>query len=202
MWAVVGTPKGQVSLAGSSRSTYSSRTTAPALSRCTTRTAVFAWLTGWTKTPKRCVVWLSPRSLNNCNAANFHFGKALKFPTPSPRGAVKELEIRGKLASRTIEPVRLTRRSRGIVNGAISRLPAMTERRVELNGRIRELNEKLMRFELHDVSQPPMPLRVCEFEAEMWDDVYEILGVEETVDVLGLETSPSSIVRVLNLERP
>jgi len=128
--------------------------------------------------------------------------KALKFLTPSPRGAVRELEIRGDLATRTIEPVRLTRRSRGVVNGAISRLPAMTERRVELKGRIREINEKLMRFELHDVNQPPSPVRVCEFDAEIWDDVYEMLGVEESVDVLGLETSPSSIVRILNLKRP
>jgi len=128
--------------------------------------------------------------------------KALKFLTPSPRGAVKELEIRGDLATRTIEPVRLTRRSRGIVNGAISRLPAMTERRVELKGRIREINERLMRFELHDVNQPPLPVRVCEFEAEIWDDVYEMLGVDEAVDVLGLETSPLSIVRVLDLKRP
>ena len=114
---------------------------------------------------------------------------------------MKELEIRGDLATSTVEPVRLTRRSRGVVNGAISRLPAMIERRVDLQGRIREINEKLMRFELHDVNQPPSPFRVCEFEAEIWDDVYEMLGVEETVEVLGLETSTSSIVRVLNLKR-
>jgi hypothetical protein len=64
------------------------------------------------------------------------------------------------------------------------------------------LNEKLMRFELHDVNQPPLPVRACEFEAEVWDDVYEMLGVEDTVDVLGLETSSTSIVRVLDLKRP
>lgn len=128
--------------------------------------------------------------------------KALKFLTPSPLGAVKELEIRGELATRTIEPMRLTRRSRSVVNGAISRLPAMSERRVELKGRIRELNEKLMRFELHDVNLPPSAVRVCEFEAEIWDDVYEMLGVEETVDVFGLETSSTSIVHVLDLKRP
>jgi len=78
----------------------------------------------------------------------------------------------------------------------------MTEKRVDLKGRIREINEKLMRFELYDVNQPPSPFRVCEFDAEIWDDVYEMLGVEDTVDVLGLETSPSSIVRILNLKRP
>jgi len=77
----------------------------------------------------------------------------------------------------------------------------MTEKRVDLKGRIREINEKLMRFELYDVNQPPSPFRVCEFDAEIWDDVYEMLGVEESVDVLGLETSPSSIVRILNLKR-
>ena len=78
----------------------------------------------------------------------------------------------------------------------------MTERRVELKGRIREINEKLVRFELHDVNSPPLPVRICEFDAEIWDDVYEMLGAEDTVDVLGLETSAASIVRVLDLKRP
>jgi hypothetical protein len=58
-----------------------------------------------------------------------------------------------------------------------------------------------MRFELHDENQHPSTVRVCEFEAEIWDDAYEMLGVEDSVDVLGLETSPSSIVRVLDLKR-
>jgi hypothetical protein len=60
--------------------------------------------------------------------------KALKFLTPSPHGAVNELEIRGELATRNIAPVRLTRRSRGVLNGALSRLPATIERRVALKG--------------------------------------------------------------------
>jgi hypothetical protein len=98
-------------------------------------------------------------------------------------------------------PIRLSRNLRSILNGAMSRVPAMKERRVELKGRIRELNEKLMRFELHDVRQPPSPVRVCEFDTELWDDVYEMLGVEETVDVLGIETTPTSIVRVSDLIR-
>lgn len=125
--------------------------------------------------------------------------KALKFLTPSSRGAIKELEIRGDLATQTLEPVRLSRKLRVVLNAAISRLPARLERRVELKGRIREVNEKLMRFELHDANEPPSFVRVCEFEAELWDDVYEMLGVEQTVDVLGLETGPNSIVRVIDL---
>lgn len=128
--------------------------------------------------------------------------KALRFLTPSPRSPIRELEIRGELATRSAEPVRLSRTARSIVNGALSRIPAMKEQRVELKGRIRELNEKLMRFELHGVKQPPSPVRVCQFEPELWDDVYELLGVEESVDVLGMQTSPTSIVRVLDLLRP
>lgn len=128
--------------------------------------------------------------------------KALKFLTPSPRSPIREMELRGELATQSVEPVRLSRTARSILNGAMSRVPAMKERRVELRGRIRELNERLMRFELHDVKHPPAPIRVCEFNTDLWDDVYEMLGVEETVDVFGIETSPTSIVRVIDLIRP
>ena len=112
------------------------------------------------------------------------------------------MEIRGELATRSMEPIRLSRNARSILNGAMSRVPAMKERRVELTGRIRELNERLMRFELHDVKHPPSTVRVCEFDADLWDAVYEMLGVEETVNVLGIETSMTSIVRVIGLIRP
>jgi len=84
----------------------------------------------------------------------------------------------------------------------MSRVPALKEWRVKLTGRIRELNERLMRFELHDVVHRPTTVRVCEFDVDFWDDVYEMLGVEETVDVLGVETSPTSIVHVIDLIRP
>jgi hypothetical protein len=127
--------------------------------------------------------------------------KALKFLTPSPRSPIREIEIRGELATRSVEPVRISRSARSILNGAMSRVPAMKERRVELTGRIRELNERLMRFELHDVKHTPSTVRVCEFDADLWDAVYEMLGVEETMDVFGIETSPASIVRVIDLIR-
>lgn len=128
--------------------------------------------------------------------------KALKFLTPSPRSPIREMEIRGGLATQSIEPIRLSRSARSILNGALSRVPAMRERRVELTGRIRELNERLMRFELHDETHPTPIIRVCEFEPDLWDDVYEMLGIEETVDVFGIETSPTSIVRVIDMLRP
>lgn len=128
--------------------------------------------------------------------------KALKFLTPSPHSPIRELEIRGDMATRSVEVVRLSQTARIIVNGALSRIPALQERRVELKGRIRELNEKLMRFELHAVNSAPALVRICEFEPELWDDIYERLGVEESVDVLGIETSSASIVRVLDLIRP
>jgi hypothetical protein len=127
--------------------------------------------------------------------------KALKFLTPSPRGPIHEFEIRGELATDSADPVRLSRASRSIVNGAASRLPDMKEQKVSLTGRIREVNEKLLRFELHDLTNPPSPTRVCQFEPELWDEVYELLGVEESVEVLGIETSSTSHVRVLNLIR-
>ncbi len=128
--------------------------------------------------------------------------KALKFLTPSPRSPIREIEIRGELATQSVEPIRLSRSARSILNGALSRVPALKERRVELVGRIRELNERLMRFELHDVNHPASPVRVCEFEPDLWDDVYEMLGIEETVDVFGIETSSTSIIRVMDLIRP
>jgi hypothetical protein len=128
--------------------------------------------------------------------------KALRFLTPSPRSPIREMEIRGELATQSVEPIRLSRSARSILNGALSRVPAMRERRVELTGRIRELNERLMRFELHEVAPTSPIVRVCEFEPDLWDDVYEMLGVEETVEVLGIETSPTSIVRVIDLLRP
>jgi hypothetical protein len=127
--------------------------------------------------------------------------KALKFLTPSPRGPIREMEICGELATRSAEPVRLPRRARTILNGAMSRVPALMERRVELKGRIRELNEKLMRFELHD-EEHSSPVRICKFDADFWDEVYEILGVEETVIVRGVETSPTSNVHLIDLIRP
>ncbi len=128
--------------------------------------------------------------------------KALKFLTPSPRSPIREMEIRGELATQAVEPIRLSRSARSILNGALSRVPPMKERRVELTGRIRELNERLMRFELHDMMQPSSIVRVCEFEPDLWDDVYEMLGVEDAVDVFGIETSPTSIVRVIDMIRP
>jgi hypothetical protein len=128
--------------------------------------------------------------------------KALKFLTPPPHGPIREMEVRGELATHTAGPVRLSRGTRSILNGAMSRIPVTKERRVELSGRIRELNERLLRFELHDVKHPPAAFRVCEFEAEFWDDVYEMLGVEETVKVFGIETGPTSVVRVIDLIRP
>jgi hypothetical protein len=128
--------------------------------------------------------------------------KALRFLTPSPRSPIREMEIRGELATQSLEPIRLSRSARNILNGALSRVPAVMERRVELTGRIRELNERLMRFELHSVAHPTSIVRVCEFEPDLWDDVYEMLGVEETVTVFGIETSPTSIVRAIDLIRP
>ncbi len=128
--------------------------------------------------------------------------RALKFLTPSPRSPIREMEIRGELATRSVEPIRLSRGVRNILNGALSRVPDMKKRRVELTGRIRELNERLMRFELHDVTTPAATVRVCEFEPDLWDGVYEMLGVEETVDVFGTETGPTSIIRVIDLIRP
>ena len=128
--------------------------------------------------------------------------KALKFLAPSPRGPIQMMEIRGELASKSTEPIRLSRSVRSILNGAMSRIPAMKERRVELSGRIREVNERMMRFELHDVKYPPSPFRVCEFEADLWDDVYEMLGVEGTVDIIGIEISPTSNVYVFKQIRP
>ncbi|SIO25924.1 hypothetical protein SAMN05444166_3298 [Singulisphaera sp. GP187] len=127
--------------------------------------------------------------------------KALKFLTPSPRSSIRDMEIRGTLATRSTQPIKLTRSYRSILNGALSRIPAMKERRVELKGRIREVNERLMRFELHDVSTPNL-FRICVFEPELWDDVYEMLGVEDEVDIFGIETSLTSTVRVIDLIRP
>lgn len=128
--------------------------------------------------------------------------KALRFLTPSARSPIREMEIRGELATQSIEPIRLSRSVRGILNGALSRVPDMKVRRVELTGRIRELNERLMRFELHDVTTPASTFRLCVFEPDLWDDVYEMLGVEETVDVFGIEAGPASIIRVIDLIRP
>lgn len=128
--------------------------------------------------------------------------KALKFLAPSRRSPIQEMEIRGELATQSVEPIRLSRSTRNILNGALSRVPAMKERRIALTGRIRELNERLMRFELH-LETPSAPVvRVCEFEPDLWDDVYDMLGVEDTVAVFGIETSPTSIVRVIDFIRP
>ncbi|MEO6808436.1 MAG: hypothetical protein ABI353_04930 [Isosphaeraceae bacterium] len=128
--------------------------------------------------------------------------KALKFLTPSPRGPIREMEIRGELATRSVEPIRLSRNVRSILNGALSRIPDLKEQRVELRGRIRELNEKLMRFELHEEKIPVPTVHVCVFEPDLWDDVYEMLGVGETVDVFGIESGSTSLVRVIDLIRP
>jgi hypothetical protein len=121
---------------------------------------------------------------------------ALKSLAPPSRGPIKELEIRGELATQDLQPVVLSRRARSILAGALSRVPGPKERRVEVNGRIRELNEKLMRFELHSPA-----IRVCEFEPFLWDDVHELLGADEVVFVVGVETGPSSNIRVINLVR-
>jgi len=106
------------------------------------------------------------------------------------------------LATHSVEPIRLSPNDRTILKGALSRVPALKERRVELWGRIRELNERLMRLELHDMEDPASPVRICEFEPDLWDDVYEMLGVEETVKVFGIETTQISLIRVIDLVRP
>lgn len=127
--------------------------------------------------------------------------KALKFLTPSPRSSIRDMEISGGLATTSSQPIKLTRSYRSILNGAMSRIPAMKEMRVELTGRIREVNERLMRFELY-IGSIPNSFRVCVFEPDLWDDVYEMLGVEDTIDIFGIQTSPTSTVRVIDLIRP
>lgn len=127
--------------------------------------------------------------------------KALKFLTPSPHGPISELEIRGELATRSAEPIRLSRAARSIVNGALSRIPAAVQVHRVLRGRIRELDKERMRFELHVVGNLPSLVYVCKFEPDLWDDVYEMLGVEESVEIQGTETSSSRIVRVIALIR-
>ena len=126
---------------------------------------------------------------------------ALKCLTPSPRSPIREMELRGEMATQSAEPIRLSSSARSILNGALSRFPAMKECRIEVIGRVRELNERLMRFELHTDTHPASTVRVCEFEPDLWDDVYELLGAAKTVTVLGIETSPSSLLRVIKLIR-
>ena len=127
--------------------------------------------------------------------------KALRFLTPSPHSPIRNMEIRGGLATKSSQPIILSHIYRNILNGALSRIPAMRERRVELKGRIREVNERLMKFELH-IASVPNTVRICEFEPNLWDDVHEMLGDEEAVNIFGVETSPTSAIRVIDLIRP
>ena len=123
----------------------------------------------------------------------------MKLLTPSPRGPVRELEIRGELVSRQSTPIRLTRDSRSVVNSAIARLPIVRETVVRLEGSVRELNADTMSFILRDLKDGADKGRECRFDADLWDDVYDLLGVEARVAVAGTQFSPTSVVQVAEL---
>jgi hypothetical protein len=125
--------------------------------------------------------------------------KAMKLLTPSPRGPIRELEIRGGLVDRTNTPILLTRSSRGVVNGALSRLPRVQESRVTLEGSVRELDADKMSFILRDQDKEGDKGRECRFDFELWDNIYELLGVDVRVVVLGIQTSPTSPIHVIDL---
>lgn len=125
--------------------------------------------------------------------------KAMKLLTPSPRGPVRELEVSGDMVSRLAGPVRLTRASRSVVNSAIARLPIVRQTIVRLEGSVRELNADTMSFLLRDLDNEADRGRECRFEADLWDNVYDLLGLDARVAVAGTQTSPTSIVQVADL---
>jgi hypothetical protein len=125
--------------------------------------------------------------------------KALQSITPSMRSPIQTIEIRGDLACSPGKPIRLSQNARNILNGALSRLPLPEERVISIPGLVRELNERLMRFELHPNDGHASQFRICEFEPDLWDRVYEALGSPEMVEVIGVEAGPASPVRVIDL---
>ncbi|HEV3255255.1 MAG TPA: OB-fold nucleic acid binding domain-containing protein [Gemmataceae bacterium] len=126
--------------------------------------------------------------------------RALKHITPSSHGAIRELELRGSLVQSMAAPFRLDRDARAVVNATLRRFPTPTERSVRLVGRVRELDADSLRFELRDI-EGEMTMRQCFFDEELWDDVRDLLGEEDRVEVLGVETSPTSSVRVAFIGR-
>jgi hypothetical protein len=78
---------------------------------------------------------------------------------------------------------------------SLRRASTRPERSVRLVGRVRELDADFLRFELRDI-EGEVTRRQCFFDEELWDDVRNLLGEEVRVEVLGVETSPTSPVRV------
>jgi len=71
---------------------------------------------------------------------------------------------------------------------------------VRLKGRVRELDADYMRFGLRDIDGGG-PNRECTFDLELWDDVHDLLGEDALVEVIGVETSPNSPIKVAFLGR-
>lgn len=122
--------------------------------------------------------------------------RAMKLLTPTPQSVVETLDIGGQLVRHPAKPFRVTKQHRLFVNAAASRLPVVRESHVILRGHVRELDADRLQFRLRDLADDTSAGRVCQFEADLWDDVYDLLGVNARVEVSGRETSPISVVNI------
>ncbi len=100
------------------------------------------------------------------------------------------LPVPGTMLHRDLEP---------LVNGAIATLPAVRETTVQLIGSVRELDADKLHFLLRNLENEADPGRVCHFEPDLWDDVYDLLGVDAKVKIVGRQSSPGGVVQVIDL---
>jgi len=153
------------------------------------------WLDEDTEAVRYIVVPVTPKQIEQLKRGELSLRESLE----QPRAYIVDQANDGKVSA--VWLVKLADVPQDALSIPHTMLLPESERRVELTGRIRELNEKMMRFELHDIVQSTSSTRICEFDSELWDDVYEMLGAQMTVNVFGTETDGNSIVHVLDLIR-
>jgi hypothetical protein len=114
---------------------------------------------------------------------------AIENLMPAGRGPIQAVELRGAWVGATTRPLKLTRENRRAVAGALREMPIREPHRLNLTGRIRELDKDRLSFELRDIVEREQPSRRFLFDDSLLDDVEEAFEGEEFVRVTGLHGS-------------
>jgi len=110
--------------------------------------------------------------------------RALKEITPSSQGAIRRLEIKGRLINFGRTSIELKRDARLRVNEAI-RARELEPELVDLEGRVGRADVDQLSFDLRDIGHPPASQRFV-FDEELLEDVLQALNDGTRVRVAGL----------------
>jgi hypothetical protein len=125
--------------------------------------------------------------------------RALKELTPSSQGSIERLELRGQLLNTRVKSVVLERSARQRVNNAI-RNRSLEPQLVDLEGRVRELDEDRLSFELREIDGLSQMQRFV-FDEELLEDVFQAFQDDVRVRVAGRTFPVKNVAYALALSR-